>query len=124
MEIPRNKNGSISWSDETIQLIIDGLIEWLLKDPDNIFIGEFLVNEVGISSLRFLEKLRERPYLGKEYRKVKDIQEYKLLKDGLLKRYDSSLVKFVLSNKFNYAEKAEIDFKGVNLKELISFDDE
>lgn len=122
--IKRNKRGQLKWDDENMNAMMDLAIEWFYSKEDNIFIGDFFTSVLGFPTRKFTEKLHLKPYLIDKYEQIKEIQEYKLLKKGLLREYDSSLVRFVLSNKFNYTEKSDIHLTGINLKDLVSFDNE
>lgn len=124
MNIKRTDKGHIIWSDEVIEDILKEAEKWFLRDPDNVFIGDFFSRELGIATRSFIEKLNQRPYLKDGYARLKEIQEYKVLMRGLKKEFDSSLVKFVLANKFDYTEKSEVAISGLDLKDLVSFEDE
>ena len=129
------------FSSDEIKEIIIGLEKWIrpnivitnniAKDTHALhyFIGDYLSTRK-FHQERFWEDLKTYPEFDFYYEYIKELQEYKLLNNGLNKKVDSTILKFVLANKHNYKEKTEnsntdkITLENFKLKDLnIGFGD-
>ena len=125
------------WSDDLLIEIFEEGKEWFRpnftknKDglevdvnKDNLFMGEYLMSK-GLYRNAITEISQTRPWVLDMYDELSEVQEFKLAKLGLLKKLDSSMVKFTLSNKHDWKEKSEntdnVTVKNIDLADLVSF---
>ncbi len=103
------------WSVQKVEELIKECIEWMTAEQDNIFVEEFLVKQGWYPSLitikiKAFQKLKPVPDLTEIYRLysiVKKIQEMKLLKGGLTKKYDATITKLTLSHHHEYRDRID-----------------
>lgn len=122
------------WTEDTMLKILEGLKTWLINadlksdEPDeNIFVGDYF-SKIGTSTNIFTNKLELFPWLRDEYERLREIQQFKLLKLGLYRKTDSGLTKFVLANMHDWKEKSSNDtsltLEGLDIRDLVSFDED
>jgi hypothetical protein len=126
------------WTDKILEEIFEECKAWFrprmvldnqdntMKDihENNLFLNNFLMDK-GIYRGHVNEMAQTRPWLLDMYDELSEVQEHKMAKMGLLRKLDSSMVKFALSNKHNWREKTDntssVEVKSVDLKDLVSF---
>jgi hypothetical protein len=125
------------WTDERLEEIFEEGKAWfrpkMITDEfgteddvnqNNLFLNDFLMDK-GIYRGHINEMAQTRPWLLDMYDELSEVQEHKMAKMGLLRKLDSSMVKFALSNKHNWREKTDntssVEVKSVDLKDLVSF---
>lgn len=90
------------WTPLEISQIAEDLIIWMKENQENIFVDDFLyaIKFLHPQDVKFLEQESE------EFRKAMEqanaIELAKLKKFGTADRLNSSLVKLVLVNKYNW----------------------
>lgn len=133
------KNGKYSresLTDEKFYELMNKAIEWfrpniVKKDKvevdlhkDNLFLTKFL-HENNISRQLLRDVFQTRPWLKEVYQEMSEYQEMKIATKGLNRELDSSMCKFVLSNKHSWSEKSEntnnVNIKNIDLKSLVGF---
>ena len=115
------------WSEKAITTILEGLEEWLTNTEDNnIFVGKYFLS-IGTTTKVFAENCKSYPWLWEEYKRLREIQQFKLIESGLFRITDSGFTKFVMSNMHDWSEKScnenELTLKGLDLNTLIGFED-
>jgi hypothetical protein len=142
MKKKEDKNKDELYTDESLEKIFQEGIEWFqpkwvdVKDSDgkvvgqkdehirHLFVNEFLMTK-GLYKQRLNLIFNTRPWVKKIYNQLAEVQEYKLANMGAFREIDSSITKFVLSNKHDWKEKTEnkdtLEFKDFDLKNLVSF---
>jgi hypothetical protein len=106
-------------NEEIIKLGTE-LVEWIRKDG-NIWLKDFaILKEIPYSRLQAYSKSNEK--FSELFRRAKDIQESKLINDGLSTdgNYDKSFIKFMLKNLEDWKSrtgknKEEIQTPQINL---------
>jgi hypothetical protein len=110
---------STKWTPARIEEILRDMIAWMNdpEHPHNIFQTEYLLTK-GLypnfisGKIRTWEKMEEkdRPDLTEIYHlcsMAKKTSEMKVLKGGLLKKYDPTIAKLTLSQHHGYKERIE-----------------
>jgi len=109
------------WTVEAVENLIKEMIAWLSEpEGDNIFPGEFMVKKGYYPNLisgkiKAFQNENPAPDLTEIYRLysiAQKISEMKLVKKGLTKKYDPTITKLVLSNKYGYREGIEQAARG------------
>ena len=106
---------SFIWSVEKIENLIQEMLVWMNEDANNIFVQEYLIKQGWYPNLitdkiRSFQKQDPIPDLTEIYRLysiAKKMQEMKLLKGGLTKKYDPTITKLSLSHHHAYKEHIE-----------------
>lgn len=112
------------WTEEDATKLGNELIEWMYSSADNIFFEEFLLGKRLYRGK--IRKLRDRfPSFGILIEEAKQIQENKIVKGGLKRKFSEGMSKFLLINNHDgYSEKKDINLGGqVNNPVIVSFAD-
>ena len=97
---------------------------------NNIYFASEVFNKYGITEKQIYDDINCGKYgsLKKFKNVIDEIREEKLLQQSLTRSYDGNFSKFVLSNKFKYAEKSEninkneMTLKDFNISDLIQIE--
>lgn len=111
-EAYRNKEGKLlggrpkTFSDERIEEEAEAFVEWMKKE-DSIWYKDFAM-ERGYHPeyLSIWAKTNER--FSQVYAFSKEWQQSKLVKGGLLNKYNGGFTKFVMANTCGWAEKTQV----------------
>lgn len=115
-------------------------IEWLLKPnidengidlhAGNIYVNEKVLEKFNITERELRQDITARfPSLLSYTDRIKDMREDKVVNNAMVKRFDSTFAKFLLSNKYNWVEKTEnknvnLDFDNFNVKDLFEIEED
>ena len=138
----KEKENKIELTDEYLLELFKEGIEWFQPKMVDVLnkkgevIGEkdihfkhIFLNDFFIGKNLYRQKLNtlfnQRPWVKEKYDELLEVQEYKLANLAAFKDIDSSITKFILSNKHDWKEKSEskdtLEFKDFDLKNLVSF---
>jgi len=87
----------------------DELVKWM-KVKDNVWLKDFAI-EKGFPASYFARFRKKSEYFKEAHQKAKDIQESKLVKGVLDKKYSASFVKFILKNEAGWKDRIEETIK-------------
>jgi len=111
---PYNQNGEGGRPQKYTPEFIDNqaimLIKWL-KDPENIFFEDFLLDQ-DIHPQRFSEWKLVNQRFSEAYELAYKRQESKLKNGSIRKNYDCGFAKFLLINNHGYSDKTESHITG------------
>lgn len=97
------------WTEEKALELGNELIEWLKQSSEkNVFFIKFLAPK-GISHQLVSELANKFKSFQTLLDIAKDIQEGKILENGILGGYNATITKFVLINHFGYQDKKVIE---------------
>lgn len=112
---PNGRNGKTyeKWTEEACHTLLDKLDNWYKADPTNIYFKEFLYEE-GLYDdvLDYIKGKFES--VSVRIRNFDNIQEVRLVKLATLGITKENFTKFMLINKFGYAEKTVTDNTNTN----------
>lgn len=109
-----NVNGEggrpLKYTAEFIENEAEEFEKWI-KKPESVYFKEFAL-ERGYSPQRLNEFAETNQRFAETFNKVKQWQETKLVKGGLINEFNASFTKFVMANAFGWYEKQETRVSG------------
>lgn len=128
-----------NWTEEKFERALKEGIEWFMPDyqeidgeridvnRDNMFFQEFFLHYHNMTRRQFHVLKKRYPFHEDLIERLKEIQEFKIAKMGLLKQTSESLTKYMLGNlhKDNWQEKVvnenSLEIRDFDIKDLIRF---
>lgn len=106
------------YTEDEISLLADEMLKWF-EDKNNFWLKDFAISK-RLPRQRISEFCKRNEYFSYIYLLCNDMQESKLFKLGLVKKYNASLPIFALKNNCGWSEKQNIteDFPELDLKSI------
>lgn len=104
---PNSGRVSKKWTPEILDVLAEELDLWC-KRKGSLWLGDFC-REFDVPTKDFQEIFSREAKSLRAYERAKDWQESVFVKGGLLKKFDSGMTKFMLSNCCGYAEKTKVE---------------
>src|SRR5271157_6085010 len=113
---PYNKNGEGGrpkrFTDEFIEKEALAFLEWM-KKPDSIWYEGFAL-ERGYSPVLLSEWAKDNKRFNEVYKISQSWQKNKLIRGGLLNKFNSSITKLVLANTIGWTDKQQVSGDSAN----------
>lgn len=100
------------WTDREIEKLADEFLQWMAK-PTSFWFKDFAL-EKGIIPKRFAEWAKCNEKFGFVYQYAQEWQTSKLLRLGLVGKFNASLVKLVLFNTAGWSDKQHVSGDAAN----------
>ncbi len=104
------KGYQIIHDEEYCQLLAERLNEWM-QEPHNFWLGDFAA-EHGLHRNSLAEIAKKSEVFAKAYNKAKQLQENKLVKMGLVGKWNPYFVGKVLNNVAGWRDKQDVEHSG------------
>jgi len=99
---------------------------------NNIYFNSEILGKFGVTENYIKDEIKRLNIkkLNEVIKMIDDIREDKMLENSLTRKYDGGFAKFVLSNKYKYAEKSEninkseMSFKDFKISDLIEIEED
>ena len=104
---PKRKRGRpTKYTPEVLAKMGEDLIRWF-KKPGNIWLKDFAIAR-GFHWSQFCELAEKSPEFSQALKAAKDMQEAKLFRLGIAKKYSTAMAIFALKNVAGWRDKSEI----------------
>jgi hypothetical protein len=99
----------MKWTPEVLDALADKLLVWM-KEEKNFWLGDFAVeNDMWRAQLDELSNTDRSPKFTDAIKKAKTIQESKLVKLGMSKKYNPAMAIFALKNVAGWRDVQDIN---------------
>lgn len=109
------------YSENEITILADEMLKWF-ENKNNFWLKDFAISK-RIPRQRISEFCKSNEYFNYVYSLCNDIQESKLVKLGLVKKYNAALPIFALKNNCGWNDKPYISNEEFSEIELKTIDD-
>jgi hypothetical protein len=115
------------WTEEKINEIADYFIEYI-DLPTSLYFKEFLVwlrqnKDIKLNKCCFPRFSEKNEKFRDAYEYAQLVQECKIVKGGLLKKFDSAMSKFMLCAVHGYTDKQTVEHQGKEIIQIINYSD-
>jgi len=114
----KNKNGRpLIWTEPKVLKLGEDLLNWMLSNEDNIWFETFLYENGDIYPQFISEMCHKYEKFSELIKKVKKIQEAKIVNGALKHNLNTAMSIFLLKNHHGYRDKQEqdVNHKGENI---------
>lgn len=109
----RNGKTYEKWTEDACHELLDRLEQWYAENDTNIYFKEFVLRE-GLYQDIIDHITSKFESVSKRFKYFNDLQEQRLVSLATIGVTKEGFTKFMLINKFGYAEKTEVKSENTN----------